>query len=77
MKTSALRKIGNSQGIILDKTILDLVEANRDDAVFKVEIKNGKIVLSLLTKAEQKKVIHKTAQSVAKKQSKILKKLAQ
>lgn len=76
MKTVALRQIGNSQGIILEKTILELVHADEKNAVFDVQVEGNKIVLRPLSKAEQKAMIMKAAQEVTDEQAPILKKLA-
>jgi|GEM_PF-3765006 len=40
-----LTKIGNSQGVILNTTVLDLAGANKDTS-FKLEIKDGQIILT-------------------------------
>jgi antitoxin component of MazEF toxin-antitoxin module len=76
MKTVALRQIGNSQGIILEKTILELVHADEKNAVFDVQVEGNKIVLRPLSRAEQKAMIMKAAQEVTDEQAPVLKKLA-
>ncbi|MCB0367776.1 MAG: hypothetical protein H6624_02480 [Bdellovibrionaceae bacterium] len=77
MKTLPLRKIGNSQGVILEKTILELVGADDQNAVFALNIENGEIRLRPLTRAEQKEMIKKAAKKVTKDQARILKKLSE
>ena len=76
MKTVALRQIGNSQGVLLEKTILELVGADEKNTVFALRIENGEIHLRPVTKAEQKELIKKAARSVTQEQAPILKKLA-
>lgn len=76
MKIVPLRKIGNSQGVLLEKTILELVDVDDKNAVFAVKIENGEIRLRPITKAEQKTLIKKAAKTVMTEQSPILKKLA-
>ena len=76
MKTVALRQIGNSQGVLLEKTILELVGADEKNTVFALRIENGEIHLRPVTKAEQKELIKKAARSVTQEQASILKKLA-
>ncbi len=76
MKTLPLRKIGNSQGIILEKTILELIGADEKTAVFAVQVDNGALVLRPLSREEQKAMIKKAARAVAEDQAPILKKLA-
>lgn len=76
MKTVALRQIGNSQGVLLEKTILELIGADSQNTVFTLRIENGELHLRPITKAEQKELIKKAAQGVTQEQSSILKKLA-
>lgn len=76
MKTVALRQIGNSQGVLLEKTILELIGADEKNTVFALRIENGEIHLRPVTKTEQKELIKKAARSVTQEQAPILKKLA-
>lgn len=76
MKTLPLRKIGNSQGIILEKTILELIGADEKTAVFAIQVDNGALILRPLSREEQKAMIKKAARAVAEDQAPILKKLA-
>jgi antitoxin component of MazEF toxin-antitoxin module len=77
MKTIALRKIGNSQGIILEKTILDLVGAESENVVFELKVSEQEISLRPLSRKEQKKMIREAAKAVSQEQEPILKKLAE
>jgi antitoxin component of MazEF toxin-antitoxin module len=77
MKTIALRKIGNSQGVILDKTILDLVGAGEENVVFELRLKGNEISLRPVDRAEQKKRIREASKAVQRDQRPILKKLAE
>ena len=76
MKTLALRQIGNSQGVLLEKTILELIGADQKNTVFALRIENGELHLRPITKAEQKELIKKAAKGIAEEQAPILKKLA-
>lgn len=76
MKTLALRQIGNSQGVLLEKTILELIGADEKNTVFALRIENGEIHLRPITKAEQKELIKKAAKGITEEQAPILKKLA-
>ena len=76
MKTLALRQIGNSQGIILEKTILDLIGADQKNTVFAVEIAGDTIKLKPLSQAEQNKIIEDAADEITNEQAPILEKLA-
>lgn len=76
MKTLALRQIGNSQGVLLEKTILELIGADQKNTVFALRIENGELILRPLTRAEQKEMIKKAAKDITEEQAPILKKLA-
>ena len=77
MKTIALRKIGNSQAVILDKTILDLVGASDGDAVFELKLRGDEIRLRPFSRAKQKKLIREASRAVQKGQRRTLNKLAE
>lgn len=76
MKTLALRQIGNSQGVLLEKTILELIGADQKNTVFALRIENGELHLRPITKSEQKELIKKAAKGITEEQAPILKKLA-
>lgn len=76
MKTLALRQIGNSQGVLLEKTILELIGADQKNTVFALRIENGELHLRPITTAEQKELIKKAAKGITEEQAPILKKLA-
>lgn len=76
MKTLALRQIGNSQGVLLEKTILELIGADQKNTVFALRIENGELHLRPITKAEQKELIKKTVKGITEEQAPVLKKLA-
>jgi len=76
MKTAALRKIGNSQGIILDKTLLDLVGAD-PATVFSVRVEGSQLILDPIPRAKQKAMIKEASKKVMKNQASTLKKLAE
>ena len=76
MKILALRQIGNSQGVLLEKTLLELVGADQKNVVFAVKVEGGEIILRPLTRAEQKEMIKRAAKDIIEEQASILKKLA-
>ena len=76
MKMLALRQIGNSQGVLLEKTLLELVGADQKNVVFAVKVEGGEIILRPLTRAEQKEMIKRAAKDIIEEQASILKKLA-
>lgn len=73
--TKGLKKVGNSQAIFLDKTLLGLVGA-QEDTVFKISIEGSKIVLEPMTKKEFKEEVMTVAKRVMKTHAPTLKKLA-
>ena len=75
MLTKALKKVGNSQAIFLDKTLLGLVGAH-EDSIFKISIEGSKIVLEPMTHKEFKEEAMNVAKRVMKTHSPTLKKLA-
>ncbi|MDZ4661058.1 MAG: AbrB/MazE/SpoVT family DNA-binding domain-containing protein [Pseudomonadota bacterium] len=76
MKTLALRQIGNSQGIILEKTILELIGADQKNTVFAIRVEDGELILRPLNAKEQKEMIKRAAKEITQEQAPILKKLA-
>lgn len=76
MKLVALRKIGNSQGVILDKSILDLVDSSAPGTVFKLKVKKGAIVLEPLSEKDKEDLVLKAADKVTGRQRTILDKLS-
>lgn len=75
MLTKALKKVGNSQAIFLDKTLLGLIGAH-EDTVFKVSVEGSKIVLEPMTQKEFKEEAMNVAKRVMKIHAPTLKKLA-
>lgn len=75
MLTKGLKKVGNSQAIFLDKTLLGLVGA-KEDTIFKISIEGAKIVLEPMTQKEFKEEAMSVAKRVMKTHAPTLKKLA-
>lgn len=75
MLTKTLKKVGNSQAIFLDKTILGLIGA-QEDTVFKVSIEGQKLVLEPMTQKEFNQEAMNVANRVMKTHAPTLKKLA-
>lgn len=76
MLAKPLTKIGNSQCVVLDKSVLALVGAEDPDTVFKVTVEGNKIVLEVMSQDERDKLVMKAAGEQMKIHSKVLKKLA-
>ncbi len=75
MLTKTLKRVGNSQAIFLDKTLLGLIGA-QEDTVFKVSVEGSRIVLEPLTKEEFNNEAASVAKRVMKTHAPTLKKLA-
>lgn len=75
MLTKTLSKVGHSQAIFLDKTVLGLADADLD-TVFQVIVEPGKITLRALSKEELHKYTMEKAKEVMKTQAPVLEKLA-
>jgi antitoxin component of MazEF toxin-antitoxin module len=75
MLTKTLKKVGNSQAIFLDKTLLGLVGA-QEDTIFKITIEGSRIVLEPITQKDFNDEALKVVKSVMKTHTPTLKKLA-
>ncbi len=75
MLTKGLKKVGNSQAIFLDKTLLSLVGA-QEDTIFKVSVEGSKLVLEPLNQKQFNEEAMNVAKRVMKTHSPTLKKLA-
>jgi antitoxin component of MazEF toxin-antitoxin module len=75
MLTKGLKKVGNSQAIFLDKTLLGLVGA-QEDTIFKISIDGLKIVLEPMAQNDFKDEAMSVAKRVMKTHAPTLKKLA-
>ncbi|MDR0480472.1 MAG: hypothetical protein LBG66_01145, partial [Gallionellaceae bacterium] len=51
MVVKKLTKVGNTQAVVLDRTLLSLVDAD-SDSTFKISIDEGKIVLEPMRQEE-------------------------
>lgn len=76
MLTKTLSKIGNSQALFLDKTILSLAGAGVD-TLFKITVEGHRIVLEPVSKQELHEHTMKLAREVMDVQAPVLKKLAE
>lgn len=76
MKTASLRKIGSSQGIILDKSVLDLTNTNAEGTVFQITLDGSKIILTPITDADIEEAALKASKRISKTHREVLDKLA-
>lgn len=75
MIAKKLTKVGNTQAVVLDKTLLSLVDADTE-STFKVSIEGKKIILEPMTQAQIDKMALEASQKIRKTQSNVFKKLA-
>lgn len=75
MIAKKLTKVGNTQAVVLDKTLLSLVDANAD-SMFKVSIEGKKIVLELMSQKEVDRLALEASDRVRRTQKNVFKKLA-
>jgi len=70
-----LTKVGNTQAVVLDKTLLSLVDAD-SDSTFKVSIEGKKIVLELMSPKEVEKLALEASDKIRRTQQNVFKKLS-
>lgn len=75
MIAKKLTKVGNTQAVVLDKTLLSLVDANAD-SMFKVSIEGKKIVLELMSQKEVDRLALEASDRIRRTQKNVFKKLA-
>jgi len=75
MIAKKLTKVGNTQAVVLDKTLLGLVDANAE-STFKVSIEGKKIVLELMDQKEVDRLALEASDRVRRAQKNVFKKLA-
>lgn len=75
MIAKKLTKVGNTQAVILDKTMLALVDADIE-STFKVSIEDKKIVLEVISQKEVNRLALEASDKIRKIQKNVFKKLA-
>lgn len=75
MIAKKLTKVGNTHAVVLDKTILGLVDAD-SDSTFKVSIEGRKIVLELMSAKEVDRLALEASDKIRAIQKNVFKKLA-
>ena len=75
MIAKKLTKVGNTQAVVLDKTLLSLVDAD-SDSTFKVSIDGKKIVLELMSQKELDRLALEASDKIRRTQKNVFKKLA-
>ncbi len=75
MIAKKLTKVGNTQAVVLDKTLLSLVDADTE-STFKISIEGKKIVLEAMTAKEVDRLALEVSDKIRKVQKNVFKKLA-
>lgn len=75
MIAKKLTKVGNTQALVLDKTLLGLVDADTE-STFKVSVDGKKIVLEVMTQKEVDRMASEASDRIRKLQKNTFKKLA-
>ena len=76
MVVKKLTKVGNTQAVVLDRTLLSLVDAD-SDSTFKISIDDGKIVLEPMNQKDVDQFALEASNVIRKKQESVFKKLAE
>ena len=75
MIAKKLTKVGNTQAVVLDKTLLSLVDANTE-STFRISIDGKKIILEAMTQKEVDRMALEASDRIRKVQKNVFKKLA-
>ncbi|HEY8269436.1 MAG TPA: hypothetical protein VIG33_01000 [Pseudobdellovibrionaceae bacterium] len=74
MIAKKLTKVGNTQAVVLDKTLLSLVDADTE-STFKISIEGKKIVLEAMSQKEVDRLALEASDKIRKVQKNVFKKL--
>ncbi len=75
MIAKKLTKVGNTQAVVLDKTLLSLVNASAE-STFKISIEDKKIILEPMTQKEVDRLALDSSDKIRATQKNVFKKLA-
>jgi len=70
-----LTKVGNTQAVVLDKTLLSLVDADTE-STFKISVEGKKIVLEAMSAKEVERMALEASDRIRRTQKNVFKKLA-
>jgi antitoxin component of MazEF toxin-antitoxin module len=76
MIAKKLTKVGNTQAMVLDKTLLSLVDAG-SESTFRISIDGKKIVLEPMTQKEVDRLALEASDKIRRTQKNVFKKLAE
>jgi antitoxin component of MazEF toxin-antitoxin module len=75
MIAKKLTKVGNTQAMVLDKTLLSLVDADME-STFKVSVEGKKIVLEPMNQKDVDRLALEASDKIRRTQKNVFKKLA-
>lgn len=75
MIAKKLTKVGNTQAVVLDKTLLSLIDADTE-STFKLSIEGKKIILEPMTQKEIDRLALEASDKIRRTQKNVFKKLA-
>ncbi len=75
MIAKKLMKVGNTQAVVLDKTLLSLVDASAE-STFKISVKDRKIILEPMTQKQIDRLALESSDKIRTTQKNVFKKLA-
>ena len=75
MIAKKLTKVGNTQAVVLDKTLLSLVDADTE-STFKISVEGKKIVLEAMSAKEVELMALEASDRIRRTQKSVFKKLA-
>jgi antitoxin component of MazEF toxin-antitoxin module len=75
MIAKKLTKVGNTQAVVLDKTLLSLVDADTE-STFRISVDGKKIVLEAMSQKEVDRMALEASEKIRKVQKNVFKKLA-
>ncbi len=75
MIAKKLTKVGNTQAMILDKTLLRLVDADTE-STFRISVEGKKLVLETMSQKDVDRMALEASDRIRKAQKNVFKKLA-
>jgi len=75
MIAKKLTKVGNTQAVVLDRTLLSLVDADTE-STFKISVEGKRIVLEAMSAKEVDRLALEASDKIRRTQKNVFKKLA-
>ena len=75
MIAKKITKVGNTQAVVLDRTLLNLVDADTE-STFKISVEGKRIVLEAMSAKEVDRLALEASDKIRRTQKNVFKKLA-